>query len=190
MQFGRPMSENNHADFWNNLPGPGLWTLNDFELVPPGLELWDGVRFAAARRLGEAWTLEQVDEGTLLLRRKERPLAVRLRRLAHEPDNAYELAAVLLVPDEKALDYTVGIEFFQDAFHERLDWKIHTPSTISPPEGGARGDPVLKDCKLILNLRYNRQPQPEEIRVLSCWLVWAVLALEWAAETIEANPNP
>jgi len=184
------MSENNYADFWNNLPGPGLWTLNDFELVPPGLELWDGVRFAAAKRLGDAWTIEQVDEGTLLLQRKERPLAIRLRHFAPEPDNPYELAAVLLVPDEKALDYTVGVEFFWDAFYERLDWKIQVTSDISIQERDASGDPLLKDCKLILNVRYIRQPQPEEIQVLSGWLVWAVLALEWAAETIEANPNP
>ena len=184
------MSENNYADFWNNLPGPGLWTLSDFSLAPEGLELWDGVRAVAAKRLGDAWTIEQVDEGTLLLRRKERPLTVRLRRFINQHGHAYLISAALLVPDEKALDYTVGIEFFTAAFEERLDWQIGHCSQLSVAETDAGGDPLIKDCKLYLDLRYHEQPSEAHLQIFACWLVWAVLALEWASETIEANPNP
>jgi len=184
------MSENNYADFWNNLPGPGSWKLCDFSLVQHGVELWEGVRTVAAKRLGDAWTIEQVDEDTLLLKRKERPLTVRLRRFVNQPDNPYTIAAALLVPDEKALDYTVGIEFFQDAFRERLDWKIGHYSQVSIHERDAFGDPLIKDCKLFLDIPFGKQPDAIDLKIFACWLVWAVLALEWASETIEANPNP
>lgn len=184
------MSENNYADFWKNLPGPGHWRLGDFELIPKGLDIWEGVRVAAEKRLGDAWTLEQVDDGTVVLRRKERPLVIRLRRFINQPDIPYEIAAALLVPDEKALAYSVGAEFFREAFEERLGWRIGTYSTIDPSRRDRFGDPQLTDCKLFFNLRHARRPGPSEIQIFSCWLVWAVLALEWAVETIEANPNP
>jgi hypothetical protein len=184
------MSDEYYAEFWNQLPGPGDWKLSDFSLAPRGLELWDGVRIVAAKRLGDAWTLEQADEHTLLLRRKERPLLIRLRRFPRTPDRPYEVAAVLLVPDEKALAYSVGAEFFREAFDERLGAKLHIVSNLDILNRDDEGEPRLTDCKLILNIHIPDVPDSGDLQMFSCWLVWAVLALEWAVETIEANPNP
>lgn len=184
------MSENNYADFWNNLPGPGSWKLSDFSLVSEGIELWAGVRIVAAKRLGDAWTIEQPDDDTLMLRRRERPLTIRLRRFVNQTRHPYTIAATLLVPDEKAMDYSVGAEFFKAAFEERLDWQMGIQSRIDITRTDAYGDPLLTDCKLILNLHHDSQPDAGDLQIFACWLVWAALALEWAAETIEANPNP
>ena len=186
------MEEYSIYEFWNKLPGPGDFESDDFAAIPSAAPLWEAVRIGVMEYLGERWVVEEVDRDNVRLRRVDRDLTFRLKQTfkTREGENDYAAWTTLGVSDAKTFDYMVGAATFRQAMERDLGMRVGFKGSLGPTPPGVDAIEGAHGGELQMAVSLGEPPTATQTGRVARWFIWSVLALQWAAESIEANPNP
>jgi hypothetical protein len=174
-------------DFWNKLPGPGPFDFRNFSSIPIKTSLEQGIRTGIMEYLGVQWVVDSVAPHEITFSRTDRPLRVRIHRTFKAKDGSpcFVLWAKMYVPDAIAFDTVVGLGAFKQALAKELDMEVEHRARLVPEDEG-----MMADLEMSLVMRLDEFPPPSQDGSTSRWFIWAILGLQWALDSIEANPNP
>lgn len=174
-------------EFWNKVPGPGPFVFSEFAAIPVACSLGEGIRVGVMEYLGVRWVVDSVGPHEVTLSRTDRPLRVRLHRTFRADDGSpcFILWATMFVPDAIAFDTVVGLGAFKQALAKELDMEVEHRARIVPEDEG-----MMADMEMMLVMRLDEFPPSSEDGAIARWFIWTILGLQWALDSIEANPNP
>ena len=180
------MPEDSIYEFWNKLPGPGEHDMHRHAKIPGTAALWEGLRIGVMEYLGERWVVEIVDKDNAVVRRIDTNRAFRLKQTFKTKSGElnYAVWAYYDVPTEQTFDYMVGAGTFRQA----IEREVGIPVGYSAKLGKAEGE--MHDGHIMTAVSLGDAPNSQQTGLVARWFIWSILALQWAAESIEANPNP
>lgn len=172
-------------DFPKRREGPGEYDLHHFAKIPNTIETWEGLRLGIAEYLDERWLMEQRDTHTVIVRRTDRPVTIQIHDEVRQKDGQpdYCVFAKLLVPDEVAVQYMTFHGVYKKALERQLGMPVWASSFISQTDASFEG------CKYTLAISVGEPPNSQQIGLVSRWMTWAVLALDWLDDSADLNDS-
>jgi hypothetical protein len=170
-------------DFPKRREGPGEYDRHQFAKIPDSIATWEGLRLGIAEYLDERWVLEPQDERTVVVKRTDRAVTIRIHDEIREEDGQpdYCVFAKLIVPDELALQYMTFHGFFNQALERQLGMPVWAKSFISQTQEGFEG------CEYTLAVSLGEPPNSHQIGLVARWMTWSILALDWIDDCAEFN---
>ena len=178
--------EHSIYEFWNKLPGPGEYDLHTYAKIPNTATVWEGLRIGVTEYLGERWVVEIVDKDNVIVRRTDTQRVFRLKQTFKTPEGEldYAMWATLDAPPGETFAYMVGAGTFKRAIQRDLGLPVGFSGSLGAAEG------LESDGQLKTAVSVGEAPNSQQTGLVARWFIWSILALQWVAESIEANPNP
>jgi hypothetical protein len=180
------MREDSIYEFWNKLPSPGEFAKENFAVIPPDAALWEGVRIGVNEYLGERWVVEFVDTDNLIVRRTDKDRVFRLKQTFKTKfgELHYAMWTYFDVPKEETFSYIVGAGTFKRAIEREIGMLVGYSAKLGKEEG------EMHDGHIMTAVSLGDAPNAQQNGLVARWFIWSILALQWADESIVANPNP